>query len=66
MENIDREDQHLVLTPAKLRLDSRVVATYATGTWLMHSVFILLLVLRVSALGLCGRSKAALTSRRCC
>ncbi|KAI8466322.1 MAG: hypothetical protein J3K34DRAFT_434193 [Monoraphidium minutum] len=44
----DPEDtEQLVLTPAKLRLQSRVVATYTTGTWLMHAVFIIMLLLRI-------------------
>jgi hypothetical protein len=47
-----REDaDQLVLTPAKLRMHSSVVAVYATGTWLMHSIFIVLLFLKVSSQG---------------
>jgi hypothetical protein len=41
------EEQQLVLTPARLRIDSRVVATYTTGTWLMHAFFVVLLMLKV-------------------
>lgn len=41
-----QETDQLVLTPAKLRLHSGVVAVYTTGTWLMHSAFITLLIMR--------------------
>jgi hypothetical protein len=47
----------LVLTPAKLRLHSVVVATYATGTWLMHGVFIVLLLLQVRGPSSCGGAR---------
>ena len=40
-------DDDLILTPAKLRLDSRVLALYATAMWLMNSVFLALLLFKV-------------------
>lgn len=40
-------DDELILTPAKLRLDSRVLCSYATAVWLGHAIFCGLLLAQV-------------------
>ena len=40
-------DDDLILTPAKLRLDSRALTLYVTSMWLMNSIFLALLLFKV-------------------
>lgn len=66
MERSGNDEGDLVLTPAKLRLDSTVVALYTTGTWLMHSLFLTVLMLQVSPCsGTVPQEQVALTALRC-
>jgi hypothetical protein len=43
-----QEEDNLILTPSKLRLDGGSFALYCTASWLMNSLFSLLLLLKVS------------------
>jgi len=49
LEDDSQDGQDLVLTPAKLRLNSTVVVIYSTATWLTHAVFLALLMIKVSS-----------------
>lgn len=41
------ESQPVILTPSRLRIDSRVLAAHATSQWLMNSLFAVLILLKL-------------------